>query len=59
MGDALLDLYVERGWIQRHRRSRVVGITPKGHENFRRLFGLRELAIHTSTSMSFPETRTS
>ena len=40
LGDALLDLYVARGWIQRHRRSRVVGITPKGHENFRRLFGI-------------------
>lgn len=39
LGDALLDLYVTRGWVQRQRRSRVVSITPKGHENFRRLFG--------------------
>lgn len=39
LGDALLDLYVARGWILRQRRSRVVSITPKGHENFRRLFG--------------------
>jgi len=39
LGDALLELYVARGWIQRQRRSRVVSITPKGHENFRRLFG--------------------
>lgn len=38
LGDALLDLYVARGWVQRHRRSRVVSITPKGHENFRRAF---------------------
>jgi DNA-binding transcriptional ArsR family regulator len=38
LGDALLDLYVARGWIQRQRRSRVVSITPKGHENFRRVF---------------------
>ena len=39
LGEALLDLYVARGWVQRQRRSRVVGITPKGHENFRRAFG--------------------
>jgi DNA-binding transcriptional ArsR family regulator len=39
LGDALLDLYVAQGWIQRQRRSRVVSITPKGHENFRRVFG--------------------
>jgi len=39
LGDALLDLYVARGWIQRQRRSRVVSITPKGHENFRQVFG--------------------
>jgi DNA-binding transcriptional ArsR family regulator len=39
LGDALLDLYVARGWIHRHRRSRVVSITPRGHENFSRVFG--------------------
>ncbi len=39
LGDALLDLYVARGWVQRQRRSRVVSITPKGDENFRRVFG--------------------
>jgi DNA-binding transcriptional ArsR family regulator len=39
LGDALLDFYVARRWILRHRRSRVVSITPKGYENFRRLFG--------------------
>ena len=38
LGEALLAVYVARGWIQRHRRSRVVTITPDGHENFRRLF---------------------
>lgn len=38
LGEALLDLYVERGWVQRHRRSRVVSITPKGEESFGRIF---------------------
>jgi len=40
LGDALLDLYAERGWVQRHRRSRVVTITPKGQEGFRKAFGV-------------------
>jgi hypothetical protein len=40
LGDALLELYAARGWIQRQRRSRVVSITPKGQENFRRVFGI-------------------
>ena len=39
LGAALLDLYVERGWILRTRRSRIVNITPKGREGFRRAFG--------------------
>jgi len=39
LGDALLQLYVARGWVQRERRSRVVRITPKGHESFRLLLG--------------------
>ncbi|OGA21437.1 MAG: hypothetical protein A3I02_11660 [Betaproteobacteria bacterium RIFCSPLOWO2_02_FULL_67_26] len=39
LGAALLDLYVARGWILRARRSRVVNITPKGLEAFRRTFG--------------------
>jgi DNA-binding transcriptional ArsR family regulator len=39
LGDALLDLYVARGWVQRHRSSRVVSITPQGQQNFRRVFG--------------------
>ncbi|HUL92792.1 MAG TPA: helix-turn-helix transcriptional regulator [Burkholderiales bacterium] len=39
LGDALLQLYVSRGWIQRNRRSRVVSITPRGREKFRELFG--------------------
>lgn len=39
LGAALLDLYVESGWILRARRSRVVTITPKGQEGFRRTFG--------------------
>lgn len=40
LGDALLDAYVAHGWVQRHRRSRVVSITPSGNEAFRRTFGL-------------------
>jgi len=36
---ALLDLYTKRGWILRARRSRVVTITPKGQDAFRRTFG--------------------
>jgi DNA-binding transcriptional ArsR family regulator len=40
LGAALLGLYVARGWILRARRSRVVSITPKGQEAFRRVFGL-------------------
>jgi DNA-binding transcriptional ArsR family regulator len=40
LGAALLDLYVERGWILRVRRSRAVTITPKGRDAFRRSFGI-------------------
>ena len=40
LGEALLDAYVERGWIQRRKRSRAVDITPKGHQAFRRVFGV-------------------
>jgi hypothetical protein len=39
LGEALFDVYVGRGWVKRHRRSRLVSITPQGHQNFRRLFG--------------------
>ncbi len=39
LGDALLQVYVAKGWILRQRRSRVVSVTPAGRENFRRLFG--------------------
>jgi hypothetical protein len=38
LGEALLDLYLERGWIQRERRTRAVHLTPKGREGFRRWF---------------------
>lgn len=41
LGEALLDAYVGHGWVQRHRRSRLVSITPQGQQSFRRLFGLR------------------
>jgi DNA-binding transcriptional ArsR family regulator len=40
LGAALLDLYVKRGWILRARRSRVVTITPRGQDGFRRAFGM-------------------
>ena len=40
LGAALLGLYVAQGWILRARRSRVVSITPKGQEAFRRVFGV-------------------
>jgi DNA-binding transcriptional ArsR family regulator len=39
LGEALLGAYVRHGWIKRHRRSRLVTITPSGHQNFRQLFG--------------------
>jgi DNA-binding transcriptional ArsR family regulator len=38
LGAALLALYVKQGWIQRSQRSRVVSITPKGQEAFRKLY---------------------
>jgi DNA-binding transcriptional ArsR family regulator len=38
LGAALLQLFVERGWILRARHSRVVSITPKGNEAFSKLF---------------------
>jgi len=40
LGDALLGACVAHGWVQRHRRSRVVSITPNGNEAFRRAFGV-------------------
>jgi DNA-binding transcriptional ArsR family regulator len=39
LGESLLRIYVDRGWILRQRRSRIVHITPKGRESFRELFG--------------------
>ena len=38
LGAALLDLYVERGWILRSRRSRIVSITQKGQGTFGKHF---------------------
>ncbi|MGZ5817234.1 MAG: hypothetical protein ACXWJD_00670 [Burkholderiaceae bacterium] len=38
LGAAFLALYVKQGWIQRTPRSRVVSITPKGQEAFRKLY---------------------
>lgn len=39
LGAALLDIFIARSWILRARHSRVVSITPKGLEAFRRTFG--------------------
>jgi DNA-binding transcriptional ArsR family regulator len=43
LGDALLDLYVERGWVRRARGSRAVGITPQGDAGFKRYFAISSL----------------
>lgn len=40
LGAALLDLYVREGWVLRSPRSRVVSITPRGREAFRRKLGV-------------------
>ena len=40
LGAELLDLYVRQGWILRTPRSRVVSITPKGNEAFKRKLGV-------------------
>lgn len=39
LAGALLDLFTRRGWILRARRSRVVTISSRGQEAFRRIFG--------------------
>jgi DNA-binding transcriptional ArsR family regulator len=39
LGAALLDLFVAQGWILRSPRSRIVSLTPKGTEAFRKNFG--------------------
>jgi DNA-binding transcriptional ArsR family regulator len=41
LGDALLDAFVDKGWVLRQRRSRIVTITPKGNDGLRRTFGVR------------------
>jgi DNA-binding transcriptional ArsR family regulator len=40
LGAALLSLYVQKKWVLRTPGSRVVHITPKGHEAFRRQLGV-------------------
>ena len=40
LGDAVLDAFVARHWVQRQRRSRAVDITPAGRESFQRIFGV-------------------
>ena len=40
LGDALLHAFLEKKWVLRHPRSRIVTITPSGSEGIRRAFGL-------------------
>lgn len=40
LGAKLLELYVREGWILRESRSRVVSITPKGRDDFKRKLGI-------------------
>ena len=40
LGAALLELYVREAWLLRTPRSRVVSITPRGREAFRRKLGI-------------------
>lgn len=40
LGASLLDLYVREGWVLRSPRSRVVSITPRGRDAFRRKLGV-------------------
>jgi DNA-binding transcriptional ArsR family regulator len=40
LGAALLDFYVSSAWVLRTDRSRVVSVTPKGHEAFKRVLGV-------------------
>jgi hypothetical protein len=40
LGAALLALYVREGWVLRSPRSRVVSITSRGREAFRRKLGV-------------------
>jgi DNA-binding transcriptional ArsR family regulator len=41
VGAALLDHYLEKGWVRRLRGTRAVEITPKGQRGFREDFGIR------------------
>ena len=38
LGAALLEVYCARGWVLRARRSRVVTVTPRGRDAFKRVF---------------------
>ena len=41
VGSALLDHYLEKGWVRRLRGTRAVEITPNGQRGFREDFGIR------------------
>ena len=40
LGDALLRVYIARGWVRRQRRSRVIDVTPSGRQALRSVFGI-------------------
>jgi DNA-binding transcriptional ArsR family regulator len=40
IGTALLDHYLEKGWVRRLKGTRAVEITPKGQRGFRETFGV-------------------
>ena len=45
LGTRMLELYVNRNWIVRSQRSRIVSITPKGNEMFRKLLAADTITI--------------
>jgi hypothetical protein len=39
LGEALFTAFQANGWTLRHRKSRVVTITPKGYQGIKRTLG--------------------
>jgi len=55
LGAAVLEHFVTGHWVQRHSKDRSLFVTPKGHHELERLFGLRlasEGAMHDSDGVS-------